>query len=62
MGENDFRSISCEMMDRFRSNFGTLLLARSSVYQFVINLQWVSCERNSSYCFLANHFETSLMF
>ena len=33
MGENDFRSISCEIMDRFRSNFGSLLLVRSSVCQ-----------------------------
>ena len=35
MGENDFRSISCEIMDRFRSNFGSLfwsvrLFVRSS--------------------------------
>ena len=42
MGENDFRLISCEIMDRFRSNFGSLLLVRSSVCPFDINLQWVS--------------------
>ena len=34
MGEkNDFRSISCEIMDRFRSNFGSLLLIRLFVRQ-----------------------------
>ena len=26
MGENDFRSISCEIIDRFRSNFSSLML------------------------------------
>ena len=33
MGENDFRSISCEIIDRLRSKFGSLLLVRSSVCQ-----------------------------
>ena len=47
MVENDFRSISCEIMDRFRSNCGSILLVRP----FVNNLQWVSCERNSCYSF-----------
>ena len=52
IGENDFRSIFCEIMDRFRSNFGSLFLVQSSVCPFVNNLQWVSCERNSFYSFL----------
>ena len=51
MSENDFRLISCEIMDKFRSNFGSLLLVSSSVFPLVNNLQWVSCERNSSYTF-----------
>ena len=33
MDENDFHSISCEIMDRFTSNFGSLLLVRlSTIY------------------------------
>ena len=30
MGGNDFCSLSCEIMDRFRSNFGSLLLVTMS--------------------------------
>ena len=30
MGENDSRSIFCDIMDRFRSNFGSLLLLTMS--------------------------------
>ena len=60
MGENDFRSISCEIMDRFRSS---LLLVRSSVCPFVNNLQWVFCECTQptlfGQLFWANSFETS---
>ena len=48
MGENDFRSISCEIMDRFKS---ILEACCWSVRPFVNNLQWVSCERDSSYSF-----------
>ena len=33
MDENDFPSISCEIMDRFRSNFGSLLMVCLSVRQ-----------------------------
>ena len=51
MGDNDFRSIFCEIMDRYRSYFGRLLLVHSSICPFVNNLQSVSCERNSSYTF-----------
>ena len=31
MVEKDFRSISCEIMDMFRSNFGSILLVLPSV-------------------------------
>ena len=37
MGENDFRLISCEIMDKFRSNFESLLLVSSSVCPLVNN-------------------------
>ena len=55
MGENDFRSISCEMMDRFRSNFGSLLLVHLSVcQQFTVFVLWAQLLLH----FLANNFET----
>ena len=54
MGENDLCSISCEIMDRFRSNFGSLLLVRSSVpQQFTVGVLWAQLLLH----FLANHFE-----
>ena len=41
MGENDFRSISCEIIDRFRSNFGSLLLVLLSIrQQFTVGVLW----------------------
>ena len=65
MHENDFHSISCEIMDSFKSNFESLLLLRLSIHQqFTVGV----CERKSYTFwsiilkllqFLHNSFETS---